>query len=86
MDLTALKRNKVISICKYCGWEGFPWQSFSIYEVVDWKERSRTPRIACPKCLTLDSMENTEYENIEDHPLLIENQKKYDDFFKEWTR
>lgn len=72
----ALKRNKTVCECKYCGWEGMPWNQDHIYECKDWEMRTRGVRQVCPICSTIDAIEYKDYDNIEDHPLLIENRDK----------
>jgi hypothetical protein len=76
MDISVLNRNKTVCTCKYCDWKGMPWSTGTFYQCVDWIEKTRTVRIYCPSCMTIDSIEYKEYTNIEDHPLLIKNREK----------
>jgi phage FluMu protein Com len=76
MNFGLLKNNKVVCTCKYCGWEGMPWEQHDIYECLDWEKKTRTVRIVCPKCRTIDSIKSKEYDKIEDHSLLIRNYEK----------
>jgi len=70
------KRCKHHMECKFCGWEGKPWELPFVFECIDWDEpkgdRHKRVRQYCPKCLVLDSLETkedtkhyTEYRKME---------------------